>query len=207
LHARDDVHRHLVDVLGQVHDRVADAEELALTCAAAALKIGIGDLAPELAERGPLGGIGDDDEVPRLCVARRRRLLRELQALLEHLALDRPAQVEPLADGARGREQLVRRQLERRHRTHASPPERGRADTRDERLSVHAFVPISVPMRHLTTWYALAALLVTALGAVAAPSATYASVSWSLAGFASLGAILYGLRTFRPPRPRAWHLL
>ena len=42
------------------------------------------------AERRPLLGIGDDDEVPVLLVARDGRLLREEKALLEHLPLDRP---------------------------------------------------------------------------------------------------------------------
>jgi PAS domain S-box-containing protein len=62
-------------------------------------------------------------------------------------------------------------------------------------------------MRHLNRLYVLAAILVTSLGVVVAPSPTYASVSWAAAGFTALAAILYGLRAFEPPHPTAWHLL
>src|SRR4051794_28940113 len=112
--ARNHVDRDLVDVLGEVHDGVADARHLPLTRPAAALEVRKRDLAPELPERGPLLRVGDDDEVPVLGVARGGRLLGELQALLEHLALDGTREVEPLADGAGRREQLVRGQLQHR---------------------------------------------------------------------------------------------
>src|SRR5262249_44538409 len=115
-HARDDMHGDLVDVLGEGHDGVADPQELPLARAAAALKVWVRDLAPELAQCGALVGVGDDDEVPALRITGGRRLLRELQALLEHLALDWTRQVEPLANRSSGREQLVGSQLERRHR-------------------------------------------------------------------------------------------
>ena len=103
LDAGDHVHRHLVDVLGEMHDRLADARALPLA-RPAALEIRRGDRAPQLAERRALLRVGDDDEVPVLRVARGRRLLREAEALLEHLALDRTREVEPLAHGAGGRE-------------------------------------------------------------------------------------------------------
>src|SRR5689334_22601951 len=92
-------------------DGVADARELARP-PAAAREIRIRDLTPEFAECGAFRGIGDDDEVPVLRVGRRRRLLRELEALLEHVPLDRAIEVEPLPDGARRREELVGSQLE-----------------------------------------------------------------------------------------------
>ena len=59
------------------------------------------------AERGALGGIGDDDPAPTLRIAAGRRLDREPQALLDHLGLDRPAEVEALAHRARRGEQMV----------------------------------------------------------------------------------------------------
>ena len=62
-------------------------------------------------------------------------------------------------------------------------------------------------MRHLSRWYLVLGAAVAALGGIVAPSAEYASVSWALATFMSSGAIVYGLRTFRPSRPRAWRLL
>jgi two-component system cell cycle sensor histidine kinase/response regulator CckA len=62
-------------------------------------------------------------------------------------------------------------------------------------------------MRHLFRWYLVLGAAIAVLGGVLAPSAAYASVSWSLATFMASGAIVYGLRTFRPPRPRAWRLL
>ncbi len=105
------MHRHLVQVLGEVADGLADPHELRVL-GRAPLEVGPCDVAPEVGESGPLLRLGDDDEVPVLRVARRRRLLREPQAVLEHVALDRARQVEPLADGARGREQLVGRQVE-----------------------------------------------------------------------------------------------
>ena len=76
-----------------MHDRVADAQHLALTRAAATLEVWVGDLPPDLAERGALLRVGDDDEVPVLRVARGRRLLCEIQALLQDLAWDGPRQV------------------------------------------------------------------------------------------------------------------
>jgi len=62
----------------------------------------------DIAEGRPLLGVLDDDEVPVLAVTRGRRLLRELEALFEHLALDRTREVEPLANRPRRGEQLVR---------------------------------------------------------------------------------------------------
>jgi two-component system, cell cycle sensor histidine kinase and response regulator CckA len=61
--------------------------------------------------------------------------------------------------------------------------------------------------RHLFRWYFGLGTALAALAFVTATSNTYASVSLSVASFASMGAILYGLRTFRPPQPRAWQLL
>ena len=106
------MHRHLVDVLGQVGHRVADPADLPAGPGDPPLEVGPGDAAPELSERRLLRRVGDDDEVPVLRVARGRRLLGEGQALLQHLALDRPGEIEPFADGPRGREQLVGCQLE-----------------------------------------------------------------------------------------------
>jgi hypothetical protein len=73
----------------------------------AAGKVPLAAPAPQLAEPGAELGVGHDDEVPVLRVARGRRLLREREALLQQLALDRARQVEAPADGARRREQLV----------------------------------------------------------------------------------------------------
>src|SRR3954447_12156254 len=106
------MNRDLVDVLREVHDGVADSHHLALARSTAALEIGIGDLPPDLAECCALVGIGDDDEVPVLAVARGRGLLGEAEALLEHLALDRPREVEALPNRAGRREELVRGQIE-----------------------------------------------------------------------------------------------
>ena len=106
------MHRYFVDVLGEVDDSVADPEHLALACATATLQIRAGDLTPDLSERRALAGVGDDDEVPVLRVARRGRLLREIEALLEHLALHRAREIQALPDGAGRREQLVGCQIE-----------------------------------------------------------------------------------------------
>ena len=93
-------------------DRVADPEHLTLARAAAALEIRARDLTPDLPERGALLRVGDDDEVPVLRIAGRRRLLRQVEALLEHLALDRTRQIQAFPDGAGRREQLVGCQVE-----------------------------------------------------------------------------------------------
>ena len=111
-------------------DGLADPREL-LVRRRPPLEIGPGDLAPDVGERRALGRVVDDDEVPVLRVARGRRLLRELQALLQHLALDRPRQVESLADRTRRREELVRRQLE----DHAAIIARGIRSARASRLA------------------------------------------------------------------------
>src|SRR4051812_37813963 len=99
------MHRNLVDVLCEMHDGVADAKHLALT-RAAALEVRVGDLPPDFTERGALLRVRDDDEVPVLRVARGRRLLREIQALLQNLAWDGPRQVEPFANRPRRGEKL-----------------------------------------------------------------------------------------------------
>ena len=96
-----------------------------------ALEIRAGDLAPDVGERRALRRVVDDDEVPVLRVARRRRLLRETHAVLQHLPLDRPRQVEPLADRARRRKELVGGQLE----DHAAIIARGIRSARASRLA------------------------------------------------------------------------
>jgi len=86
-----------VNVLGEVHDRFADAQQLPFARAAATLEVRERNLAPQLTDCGALLRIGDDDEVPGLRVGRRRRLLRKLEALEQPLPLDRPREVESLA--------------------------------------------------------------------------------------------------------------
>src|SRR5204863_8968547 len=113
LDARDHVHGHLVDVLREVDDGVADARHRPLA-RPAPLEVRVGHLPPQLAESGPLLRVGDDDEVPVLRVRGGRRLLRQPEALLQHLPLDRTRQVEALADGPGRREELVWGQLEAR---------------------------------------------------------------------------------------------
>src|SRR4051794_13479027 len=112
------MNRDLVDVLREVHDRVTDPHHLALARAAAALEVRIGDLPPDLAECRALVGVGHDDEVPVLAVARGRGLLGEPEALLEHLALDRTGEVEALPNRARRGKKLVRSEIE----THCGDP-------------------------------------------------------------------------------------
>ena len=115
LDARDHVHRHLVQVVAQVEDPAEDPPHHSghlLRLHRCAPGTSRRRCSPELGEPGSQVRVGDDDEVPVLRVAPGRRLLGEAQALLEHLALDRPLEVEPLAHGAGGREQLVGRQLE-----------------------------------------------------------------------------------------------
>jgi len=55
LHARDHVHRHLVDVVGQVPDGLGDAGDPVVGggCGGAPLDVGPGDAAPQLPECGP----------------------------------------------------------------------------------------------------------------------------------------------------------
>src|SRR5258707_4414880 len=79
--------------------------------ASAAARYRLAALAPQLADRSALRRVGHDDEVPLLLVAARRSLLREAKAFLEHLAFDRAREIEPASDGARGRKELVRRQV------------------------------------------------------------------------------------------------
>src|SRR5438128_11380122 len=81
--------------------RLRTAREVAASC-----------LPPQLSERGAGARVRDEHEVPVLAVRRRRGLLREAEAVLEHLSLDRPREVEPAPHGAGGREQLVRSELE-----------------------------------------------------------------------------------------------
>ena len=61
----------------------------------------------DLAERGPLGLVGDDDEGPLLPVRPGRRLLRDADALPDHLERHGPLEIEALADCSRRRQQLV----------------------------------------------------------------------------------------------------
>src|SRR5439155_7549545 len=112
-------HGYLVDMVGEMRARFDDAQHLPFERAAVPLQVWVRDLAPQLADRGALGRVGDDDEVPVLRVGRRRRLLRKLEALLQDLALDRPREIEPLAHRARRREELVRGQFEAGYRAGA----------------------------------------------------------------------------------------
>ena len=93
-------------------DGVADASHLPLARPASALEVRVRHLAPELSEACALVRVGDDDEMPVLRVARGRRLLGEAKALLQHLSLDRTREIEPFADGARRRQQLVGSEIE-----------------------------------------------------------------------------------------------
>ena len=52
-------------------------------------------------------GVGHHDPLPSLAVRSGRRLERDLQALLDHLTLDRGVEVEALAHGAGGGEDFV----------------------------------------------------------------------------------------------------
>src|SRR5581483_1106233 len=112
------------------------AEPLPFARAAAALEIRVCDPAPELADGCTLAGVGDDDEMPVLRVAGRRRLLREGEALLEHLALDGPREVEALAHGACRREQLVGCQVEGQDDDPMRAPRRASASPRRLRVDV-----------------------------------------------------------------------
>ena len=112
MHARDDEHRNLVNVVGEVHDRFADAQHLPFARTAASLEVGARNLAPSLADRCAFFRVSDDHEMPVLRIAGRGRLLRELETLLEHPALHRAGEVEPLPHGARRGKKLVRSQLE-----------------------------------------------------------------------------------------------
>jgi hypothetical protein len=102
------VHGYLVDVLQQVPHRSGDALACGVSRGRAAGEIPLAALAPQLAEAGAKLRVGHDDEVPVLGVAGGRRLLRECEALLQQLTVDRARQVEAPANGARRREQLVR---------------------------------------------------------------------------------------------------
>jgi PAS domain S-box-containing protein len=62
-------------------------------------------------------------------------------------------------------------------------------------------------MRHLSRWYLVLAACLTALGFATATSPLYGSGVNALAACTALGAILVGLRTRGPQRPRAWRLL
>ena len=102
-------------------------------------QIALAETPPELTQSGTLLGIGDDDEVPVLAVTGRRRLLRQAQALLQYLALDRALQVQAAPHRPRGLQHLVGRQVEQHRpilRGGAQPYE---ADVRlDERLELDA---------------------------------------------------------------------
>src|SRR5215470_9194404 len=64
-------------------------------------------LAVDVAERLAFLRVGDDHPVPGLAVAAGRRLRGQFQALTDHLYLDRAREIEPLAHGACGREDLI----------------------------------------------------------------------------------------------------
>jgi hypothetical protein len=65
--------------------------------------------AVDVGERLPLRRVGDDDEVPALAGAGRRRLERQREALLDHGERHRTREVEPSAHGAGGGEHTVDR--------------------------------------------------------------------------------------------------
>ena len=105
--------RHVTDVVDEEPDGVEEplrpSRQVRVGLRARA-EVAEPELSPELAERRPLLGIRDDHEVPVLLVARDGRLLREQEALFEHVPLDGPLEIEPPPYGTRRREQLVDRQ-------------------------------------------------------------------------------------------------
>jgi hypothetical protein len=115
------VYRHFVDVVDEVEDGLEQPAprgwKLAHRRRVDPAQVAAAALAPELTQRFALGLIRDDDEVPVLAVARGRSLLGQGEALLEDFSLDRTRQVEPAANAARGREQLVQGQVEDRLRS------------------------------------------------------------------------------------------
>jgi hypothetical protein len=113
-----------VEAAGEVGRRVDHGAE----ALGAGVALGVGRRAAAVAVEDlevvavPLGdrlldlGVGDHDPVVGLAVRRRGRLDADVEALLEHLALDGSVEVEALADGACGRQHLVGAQVQM-HRT------------------------------------------------------------------------------------------
>ena len=69
------------------------------------VQVGIPSLLVESPKDSPLVWIGHDDERPALLIAAAGGLLRQVQALLDQRRIDLARQIEPLPDGACGREQ------------------------------------------------------------------------------------------------------
>jgi hypothetical protein len=67
----------------------------------------LADTTIDLGDRRTFVGIGDHYPAPVLLIARGRCLHRQLQAFQDHAALDRPVEIESLAYGPGGRQQLV----------------------------------------------------------------------------------------------------
>ena len=95
--------------LGRVTDRVAGRDAARVVRHVA---VGVERLLVHRADRLALVGVGHDHPVPALLVRPGRRLRRHLDALPHELDRHRPIEVEPLAHRPRGRQQLVRRQVQ-----------------------------------------------------------------------------------------------
>ena len=111
----DEQHRDLVQVVAQVHRRRRHrvpplGAGVALDVAAAARLVGVEDRAVQLGDAGLGVRVVDGDPLPGLAVRSRRGLEGDLDALLDDLPGHRPLEVEPLAHGPGGREQLVGRE-------------------------------------------------------------------------------------------------
>jgi Protein of unknown function (DUF3039) len=110
------VHRHLAHVLAQVRHAAADpllhhgpARVVAEQLAGGTGRVEVRRDRPpvEVPDRRTAGGIGDDDKVPGLPVAPRRRLERDLQALADQVQRHRTVEVEALAHRPGGGEHFV----------------------------------------------------------------------------------------------------
>ena len=105
--ARDHVHRHILQALGQIMGGPVDAAVLSAIGGFGLFlrvgKVGAGALAVDIGQRPALFGIRDDNPAPPLPVAAGRRLQGQFQAVADHLLRHRFFEIEPLAHGARCR--------------------------------------------------------------------------------------------------------
>lgn len=106
--AGDDMHGNLSQRFRQAHRALVDPLRLRVGRVVDRMRQVLrADAAVDLGDGRALVRVGDHQPAPVLCVAGCRRLHRQLDALQNHLAADRPGQVQTLANRPRGAQQFI----------------------------------------------------------------------------------------------------